>query len=326
MAKTASSRGSRSGVSREVRLLDDEGQGHAPVADADLHGHGVVLQQQLDLLPVVIGEQIGAGEGGAIGAGIGQAAIGRPPVRQQVVDADGDAEIGVAAVRRRLAVMGAGQELLEAVAHALPRFLIDLADGLQRGVDVAVRLQVADMRYARCQASAGFSPAAGGCRPNSSTTSNRIANCSTMVWTRPGSARRWPSLVTSKLLLAAGDGNDQVALDEAAAQILDIAPRRQFLHSLPCARTEQAARGLQIGRVDLEGGIEIRIAAHRRRTACRHRVQPPHPWSRAPRAHPPGGRRERTAAGRGTRSRSSCSCRCPCVSSDAPPSSGTARP
>ena len=99
------------------RLFDDEGQGHAPVADADLHGHRVVFQQQLDLLPVVVGEQIGAGQGGAIGAGIGQAAIGGAAIRQQIVDADGNAEIGIAAVIGRLAVMGAGQELLEAVAH-----------------------------------------------------------------------------------------------------------------------------------------------------------------------------------------------------------------
>ena len=94
MANTASSRGRSSGASRDVACSITKGKGMRRSLTADLHRHRVVFQQQLDLLAVVVGEQVGARQGGAIGAGIGQAAIGGAAVGQQIVDADGDAEIG----------------------------------------------------------------------------------------------------------------------------------------------------------------------------------------------------------------------------------------
>jgi hypothetical protein len=110
------------------RLLDDKGQRDAPVADADIDRHLVMAQQEVDLLPVVVGEEIRPRQRRAIAAGIGQAAIGRSPVRQHVVGPDGHPEIGIAGLARVVAEALAGEEAGEARLDLLPPRLVDLGN------------------------------------------------------------------------------------------------------------------------------------------------------------------------------------------------------
>ena len=103
----------------------------------------MVAHQQLDLLAIVVGEDVGAREGGAVGAGIGQGAEGRAVIDDQILQPDGDAEIGVAGGDRGIAGALALHEALEAVVDDPAADIVDLGDGAQRRIRIGEAAEIA---------------------------------------------------------------------------------------------------------------------------------------------------------------------------------------
>ncbi len=79
-------------------FLDHEGQRDRARAHADMHRHFVMLQDVADLLSVVAGEEVRAGERRAVDAGLEQHPPGEPRVDMQVRALDRDHDIGIVGV------------------------------------------------------------------------------------------------------------------------------------------------------------------------------------------------------------------------------------
>ncbi len=115
--------------------FDDKRQRDRPTAHADHHGHAVVAYQALDLVAVIVGQQFGAGDRGAVDPGVGNRAPGWPAVGDHGFEIDRDAQVGIAGMCRGRQRLPLG-EGVEARADRANRGIVDFTDASQRRVGV----------------------------------------------------------------------------------------------------------------------------------------------------------------------------------------------
>ena len=126
------------------RLLDHERQRHRHVALAHHHRHLVELHQPLDLGEVVVGKDVGPGDGAAIGAGVGDGAPGRASIVHQLVGLDGQAQPRIAGIHGGIAGAFASGKAPEPVAQSVGAPVVERADALHGGAGVGEFFRAGD--------------------------------------------------------------------------------------------------------------------------------------------------------------------------------------
>lgn len=121
--------------------LHHERQRDRPVAHAHHHRAVVIVQQPFDLHAVVLAEEVGPRERGAVHARIRHRAPRRPRIAYQRLRIDGDAQIGVAG-RGVVVERFAAREGVEARADRLRGAVVDGGDALDGAAGVGADRQV----------------------------------------------------------------------------------------------------------------------------------------------------------------------------------------